>query len=136
MSTSCRIRRSALAAARNSITPPNCSPRSMFQSTTRMELGGQSVRLHGAKSPVSIACLEVTSIVPLDLEPHLALPPLDEDTRDCLRGTQVFSLGGTQRVCCWRCRGRSERAIRVKGYEPDHVRAYRRQDKGDLGYVK
>src|SRR5271165_3064405 len=45
-------------------------------------------------------------------------------------------LRGTDRVCCWRCRGCSECTIRVKGYQPDHIHAYRRQDKGHLGYVK
>src|SRR5271157_4851280 len=126
MSTSCRIRRSALASARNSITPFNRSPRSMFQSTTRIESGGQRVHVQGAKLPVSIASLEVTSIVSLELEPHSLLPPHVEDTRDLLLA-RIFCLRGTDRVCRWRCRGYSECTIRVKGYEPDHIRTYRRQ---------
>src|SRR5271165_2814603 len=98
MSTSCRIRRSALASARNSITPLNCSPRSMFQSTIRMELGGQRLHVQGAKLPVSIACLEVTSIASLELEPHLLLPPHVQDTRDLLVAQILAYAGPTESV--------------------------------------
>src|SRR5690242_13711834 len=45
---------SAFALARNSITPRSLKPRSIFQSTTRMEAGGPSGQRGGAKLPISI----------------------------------------------------------------------------------
>src|SRR5580692_4489625 len=51
------MRMSAFAPARKSMTPWSCRPRSMFQSTTRTEVGGQATQRNGAKLPVTISCI-------------------------------------------------------------------------------
>src|ERR1700682_4888090 len=57
MSTSCSTSRSGFCEERNSTMAGSFSPRSMFQSTTRMLAGGQKRQVRGAKLPVTISCM-------------------------------------------------------------------------------